>query len=85
MSECNENLRDEAKLFTERLVAKIKLIRAEKKLTADILASALGYKIADYNSIEDGLKSLSLSDFFKICDTLDVDPRDVLKSIAGIG
>ncbi|WP_158557183.1 helix-turn-helix transcriptional regulator [Mucilaginibacter conchicola] len=84
MTEMNENLRYEAKVFVESLISKIKLIRVEKGVTSDELAISIGYQTEEYVKIEEGSKSLTLSDFFKVCDALNVDPRDILKSITGV-
>lgn len=58
---------------------KIKLIRKEKNYTQKDIANYLQIAQTSYSDIENGIARLSLEDYLKICNFLELDPILLVK------
>ncbi len=58
----------------------IKSIRKEKKYTQKEIASYLNLSQTSYSDIENGISSLTVEVFLKICKFLEIDPITLVKN-----
>ncbi|UMY67004.1 MULTISPECIES: helix-turn-helix domain-containing protein [unclassified Flavobacterium] len=56
----------------------LRTVRADRHVTENQLAEALGISVNDYTGIEEGIKPLSIELFDRIVEVLKVDPSNVL-------
>lgn len=70
-----------AKLFYIELGKRLKDIRIERKMTQQEVADRLGIARQNVSTYENGVKTLDIDTFYKICDIFNVDPNDVLKDL----
>jgi len=60
----------------------IREYRLARKLSQKYIAEFLGKQTSAYCKIENGNSSLSFSDFIKICQSLKVNPSDLLQEVS---
>ena len=56
----------------------IKSLRIESGLTQEQLSNKIGVRVQRISEWERGLHSISLDRFFKICETLNINPKSLL-------
>lgn len=56
--------------------------RLARKLSQKYIAEFLGKQTPSYCKIENGNSSLSFSDFIRICQSLNVNPSDLLQEVS---
>mgnify|MGYP003545608898 CR=1 FL=1 len=59
--------------MVNRVHNKIRSIRIEKNLSQEYIATSLNISQSYYAKIENGKSSLTISDFFKILNVLEID------------
>lgn len=69
----------------EKILEKINLIRNEKKIGIDKIATDLKKDKSVVSRLLNGKYSLDLIDFINICRSLDVEPSSLLDSILNPG
>ena len=60
------------------LLAKLRSLRKEKKVSQKILAEMIGIEQSTYSKIECGKTHLNLNTFLRICEILHIKPGDLL-------
>jgi transcriptional regulator with XRE-family HTH domain len=64
--------------FLEKLGARLKSIREERKLTLNDMEFCTGIDLSDYNKIEQGKANITFRTFLKIAKGLKLHPSELI-------